>query len=171
MFSSNKPIIQIAYGVEDIVTEAEKWSKRFNIGPFYYNKHIEVSESKINGIEKKFDHSSAYGWKENLMIELINDHSKVNSYNNGIHHIAWIAGDFAQESEELKKQDCKEVLFARAGDRNGMRFSWFDPGKEIGHFYEIYENNDSLKNFYSYIYKASLEWDGTNPVRHISEIG
>ena len=71
MFSSNKPIIQIAYGVEDIVTEAEKWSKRFNIGPFYYNKHIEVSESKINGIEKKFDHSSAYGWKENFMIELI----------------------------------------------------------------------------------------------------
>ena len=53
MFSSNKPIIQIAYGVEDIVAEAEKWSKRFNIGPFYYNKHIEVSESKINGIEKK----------------------------------------------------------------------------------------------------------------------
>ena len=53
MFSSNKPIIQIAYGVEDIVTEAEKWSKRFNIGPFYYNKHIEVSESKINGVEKK----------------------------------------------------------------------------------------------------------------------
>jgi len=52
-----------------------------------------------------------------------------------------------------------------------MRFSWFDPGKEIGHFYEIYENNDSLKNFYSYVYKASLEWDGTNPVRHISEIG
>ena len=91
--------------------------------------------------------------------------------NNGIHHIAWIADDFVQESEELKKQDCKEVLFARAGDRNGMRFSWFDPGKEIGHFYEIYENNDSLKNFYSYIYKASLEWDGTNPVRHISEIG
>ena len=84
---------------------------------------------------------------------------------------AWIADDFVQESEELKKQDCKEVLFARAGDRNGMRFSWFDPGKEIGHFYEIYENNESLKNFYSYIYKASLEWDGTNPVRHISEIG
>ena len=56
MFNSNKPIIQIAYGVEDIVTEAEKWSKRFNIGPFYYNEHIEVSDSRINGIEEKFDH-------------------------------------------------------------------------------------------------------------------
>ena len=36
--------------------------------------------------------------------------------------------------------------------------------------YEIYEDNESLKNFYSYVYKASLEWDGKNPVRNITEI-
>ena len=171
MFSSNKPIIQIAYAVENIIVAAENWSKRFNIGPFYYNEHIEVADSRINGINKKFDHSSAYGWRENFMIELIADHSKVNVQENGIHHIAWIAENFDREAEELIKQDCKEVLFARAGDRNGMRFAWFDPGRDIGHLYEIYDNNDSLKNFYSYVYKASLEWDGTSPVRHISEIG
>ena len=84
---------------------------------------------------------------------------------------SWIAENFEKEAEELIKQDCKEVLFARAGDRNGMRFAWFDPGRDIGHLYEIYDNNDNLKNFYSYVYKASLEWDGTSPVRHISEIG
>ena len=171
MFTSNKPIIQIAYSVENIIFAAENWSKRFNIGPFYYNEHIEVADSRIDGINKKFDHSSAYGWRENFMIELICDHSKVNVHENGIHHIAWIAENFDRESEELIKQDCKEVLFARAGDRNGMRFAWFDPGKDIGHLYEIYDNNESLKNFYSYIYKASLEWDGKSPVRHISEIG
>ena len=55
MFSSNKPIIQIAYAVENIIVAAENWSKRFNIGPFYYNEHIEVADSRINGINKNFD--------------------------------------------------------------------------------------------------------------------
>ena len=52
-----------------------------------------------------------------------------------------------------------------------MRFACFDPGIDIVHLYEIYDNSESLKNFYSYVYKASLEWDGKSPVRHISEIG
>lgn len=172
MFASDKPIIQTAYAVNNVIVASEKWSKRFNIGPFFYNEHIEVSDSRVNGISANFDHSSAYGWKGNLMIELICDHSQISkkSITKGMHHIAWIAKDFDKESKELIKQDCKEVLFARAGDRNGMKFSWFDPGSDIGHFYEIYEDNESLKNFYSYVYKASLEWDGKNPVRNITEI-
>ena len=169
MFTANKPIIQTAYAVENVIEAAKVWSKRFNIGPFYYNEHIEVSDSRVNGVEKEFDHSSAYGWKENLMIELICDHSQI-AEKTGLHHIAWIAKDFEKESLELKNQNCKEVLFAKAGNRDGMKFSWFDPGIEVGHFYEIYEDNESLKNFYSYVYKASLEWDGNNPVRSIQEI-
>ena len=172
MYEANKPIIQTAYAVNNVIEAAERWSKRFNIGPFFFNEHIEVSDSRVNGINKNFDHSSAYGWKENLMIELICDHSHITNKanNSGTHHIAWIAKDFEKESKELLKQDCKEVLFARAGDRNGMKFSWFDPGHDIGHLYEIYEDNESLKNFYSYVYKAYLEWDGKNTLRNITEI-
>jgi len=169
MFASNKPIIQAAYAVDNVIDAAEVWSKRFDIGPFYFNEHIEVSDSRVNGVASDFDHSSAYGWKENLMIELICDHSQITK-KNGLHHIAWIAKDFEKEVLELKDQNCKEVLFAKAGNRDGMKFSWFDPGIEVGHFYEIYEDNASLKNFYSFVYKASLEWDGNNPVRSIQEI-
>ena len=50
MFNSEKPIIQIAYSSKDIISEAKKWSKQFNIGPFYINEHIEVFEARINGI-------------------------------------------------------------------------------------------------------------------------
>ena len=147
MFNSEKPIIQIAYSSKDIISEAKKWSKQFNIGPFYINEHIKVYEARINGIKGTFDHSSAYGWKENMMIELINDHSGISPYKNGIHHVAWIADNFDEENKILQNQNCKEVLYARAGDKNGIKFSWFDPGEKIGHFYEIYENNENIKNF------------------------
>ena len=63
MFSSNKPIIQIAYAVENIIVAAENWSKRFNIGPFYYNEHIEVADSRINGIKNLIIHQPMVGEK------------------------------------------------------------------------------------------------------------
>ena len=83
-----------------------------------------IDNFNYNVIIANFDHSSAYGWKGNLMIELICDHSQISkkSITKGMHHIAWIAKDFDKESKELIKQDCKEVLFARAGDRNGMKY-------------------------------------------------
>ncbi|MBL08578.1 MAG: hypothetical protein CML96_05925 [Rhodobiaceae bacterium] len=176
MYHSEKPIIQIAYAVENVHNAAKYWSRRFNIGPFYVNEHIKLENTIIKGQFGTFDHSSAYGWKENLMIELICDHcadispTPERNASGGVHHIAWIANDFEKERKELLSQGCEEVLIANVGHREGMRFSWFDPGEDIGHLFEIYENGKSLTDFYSFLHKASLNWDGKKPVRNVSEI-
>jgi hypothetical protein len=175
VFQSNRPIIQIAYAVDDIKKSAELWSKKFNIGPFYINEHIKISNTLVNGKEGEFDHSSAYGWKENMMIELICDHkiqeSPLNSNRSGIHHIAWIAPDFEKEKILLESNNCAEVLSANSGHRDGMKFAWFDPQNEMNHFYEIYEDTDDIRNFYSFLYEESKIWDGHNPVRNVKDIG
>ncbi|MDA9623203.1 VOC family protein [Rhodobiaceae bacterium] len=174
MFQSKRPIIQIAYAVDNIVNSAEIWSKKFNIGPFYINEHIKISNTLVNNKKAEFDHSSAYGWKENMMIELICDHkieeSPMSSNRSGIHHIAWIAPNFEEERKLLKDEGCIEVLSANSGHRNGMKFAWFDPKNEMNHFYEIYEDTDDIKNFYSFLYQESKNWDGLNPVRNVSDI-
>ena len=174
MFQSKRPIIQIAYAVNDVRKAAEIWSKKFNIGPFYVNEHIKISNTLVNGKECEFDHSSAYGWKENMMLELICDHkineSPRNSNRSGTHHVAWIAPDFDEEVSLLNNQGCSEVLSANSGHRNGMKFAWFDPKNEMNHFYEIYENTDDISNFYSFLYEESKNWDGVNPVRNVSDI-
>ena len=174
MFQSKRPIIQIAYAVDNIINSAEIWSKKFNIGPFYINEHIKISNTLVNNKKAEFDHSSAYGWKENMMIELICDHkieeSPMNSNRSGIHHIAWIAPNFEEERKLLKDEGCIEVLSANSGHRNGMKFAWFDPKNEMNHFYEIYEDTDDIKKFYSFLYQESKNWDGLNPVRNVSDI-
>ena len=48
MYTSKKPIIQIAYAVKDIKKAASFWSKKFNIGPFYINEHIQISNTLVN---------------------------------------------------------------------------------------------------------------------------
>ena len=45
MFQSKRPIIQIAYAVDDVKKSAEIWSKKFNIGPFYINENIKISNT------------------------------------------------------------------------------------------------------------------------------
>ncbi len=174
MYTSKKPIIQIAYAVKDVEKAASFWSKKFNIGPFYINEHIQISNTLVNKEISEFDHSSAYGWKENMMIELICDHkikdSPKNSSQNGIHHIAWIAPDFDKERKILEENDCIEVLSANVGHSDGMRFAWFDPGNDINHFYEIYEKSQEIDNFYSFLHEQSKKWDGFNPVRDIADI-
>ena len=174
MFISKRPIIQIAYAVKDVRKAASIWSQKFNIGPFFVNEHIKILNTLVNKKKSEFDHSSAYGWKENMMIELICDHQiqdiPSNSSSIGIHHIAWIAPDFEKEREILNKEGCEEVLSANAGHRNGMKFAWFYPGKEVNHFYEIYEKSDDINNFYSFLYEQSKSWKGENPIRNISDI-
>lgn len=174
MFQSEKPVIQIAYAVDNVREAAAAWSAKFNIGPFYVNEHIRLSNTLVNNMPGEFDHSSAYGWRENVMIELICDHqiqqSPDNSNRSGMHHMAWIAPDFDTEIQLLEAQGCRPVLSANAGSENGMRFVWFDPGNDINHFYEIYENTDSIRGFYSFLYEKSQNWDGKNPVRNVADI-
>ena len=52
-----------------------------------------------------------------------------------------------------------------------MKFAWFDPKNQMNHFYEIYEDTDDIRNFYSFLYEESKNWDGHNPVRNVSDIG
>ena len=174
MFISERPIIQVAYAVKDVRKAAKYWSQKFNIGPFFINEHIKISNALVNKKKSEFDHSSAYGWKENIMIELICDHKiqdqPKNSNSKGIHHIAWIAPDFDKEKIILENEGCEEVLSANAGHRNGMKFAWFYPGDEINHFYEIYEKSEEISNFYDFLYEQSKNWNGENPIRNVSDI-
>ncbi|RCL75335.1 MAG: hypothetical protein DBW69_06455 [PS1 clade bacterium] len=176
IFQSEKPIIQIAYAVEDVRQAAQIWSEKFNVGPFYVNEHIPLANSYVRGTPEPFDHSSAYGWKENLMIELICDHaqklspSKVSPEKpfSGIHHVAWIAPNFEAECHALENQDCVQVLWAQNGSDTGMKLAWFDPQNGMNHFYEIYEDTDDIREFYAFLSGKAKNWDGRNPVRDMS---
>jgi len=172
-FFNTGNIIQIAYQVEDVTNSAKEWSKRFSIGPFFVNEHIELIESKVKGVDQIYDHSSAYAWNKNIMIELICDHDGNLSSKNGlggIHHVAWMASDFDDERSSLKSRGFNEVLYSRVQSRKGMQFSWYESDLKINHFIEVYEENLDLMNFYKYIEEVSRAWNGKDPVRAMSDI-
>ena len=156
--------VQIAYAVEDVVAAAHDWVDR-GAGPFFVRQHIAVSDSRMHGAPAPFDHSSAYGQWGEVMVELICEHHDEDQRiggSTGVHHMAFFVDDFEATQAALQNRGWDEVLFARAGT---TPFAMHDARAELGHLVEIYHDSAGLTGFYDMVRHASLDWDGTDPVR------
>lgn len=157
--------VQLAYAVDDVVAAAHEWVAR-GAGPFFVREHIPVADVRIRGEAGSFDHSSAYGQWGPVMIELICQHDGgpdpvVGS--GGLHHVAHFVDEFEAASAALVDAGHPEVLFARAG--GVVPFAFHDGGTAFEHLVEIYERTDGLAAFYAMVADASVDWDGTDPIR------
>ncbi len=166
--------VQLAYAVDDVWEAAAGWAP-VGVGPFFVMEHIELGETRINGSRATFDHSSAYGWWGDLMVELICQHDAPTTDrptdrpserivgSGGLHHVAHFVDDLDAVSARLVRDGHAEVL--RAETSGGMGFAFHDGGAARGHLIEIYEPVARLRAFYDMVRAASIGWDGSDPVR------
>ena len=156
--------VQIAYAVIDVVAAAEAWVAR-GAGPFFVRQHIAVANSRMHGVAKAFDHSSAYGQYGDVMVELLcehhPDHDRVGP-STGVHHMAYFVDDVAAAQSALVAYGWAEALYARAGT---TPFAMHDARQDLGHLVEIYHDSDGLLGFYGMIRAAAHQWDGVDPIR------
>ena len=104
------------------------------------------------------------------MIELVQDNGEGPSIirdlyppqKSGLHHLAYFVNDMDLVSAKLVK---KGYVLAMSGQAGENRFQFFDAISEMGHFLEIYEPIESLKNLYERVRSASINWDGSDPLR------
>ena len=156
--------VQIAYAVDDVVAAAQRWVQR-GAGPFFVRHHIEVGASRIHGNHRPFDHSSAYGQWGDIMVELLCEHHTLSERvgpATGVHHMAFFVDDVPATQAALVEHGWAEALYAEAG---ATAFAMHDATAELGHLVEIYADSEGLRAFYEMVRQASLDWDGTDPVR------
>ncbi len=162
--------VQVAYGVADVRTAAARWNAR-GVGPFFVREHIPVINSRVFGKDAPFDHSSAYSWWGDVMVELIHQHdpgAQPVVAPRGVNHVAFIVDDFAAATERLETMGFGEAMYAEAGtDHSAMPFAFHDARHEHGHFIEVYAANDRLRGFYDMVRDASASWDGSDPLRFL----
>lgn len=156
--------VQIAYAVDDVVAAAESCVAR-GAGPFFIRSHIEVTNSRVRGVNAPFDHSSAYGWWGDLMVELLCEHHDATERigpSVGVHHMAFFVDDVGAAQHLLGEQGWQEVLYAEAGQ---TAFAMHDATAQLGHLVEIYQPNDRLTGFYEMVRDSARDWDGSTPLR------
>jgi catechol 2,3-dioxygenase-like lactoylglutathione lyase family enzyme len=156
--------VQIAYGVDDVRTAATRWVAQ-DVGPFFVIDHIVATHVRIDGDAATFDHSSAYGWWGDVMIELICQHGGNVTVvpPTGLHHVAFFVDDMSAAQKALVSSGRREVLYAETA--NGQAFAMHDARSELGHLIEIYEPTPRLTAFYDMVRDAATHGPGTDPIR------
>lgn len=167
------PVVQIAYFVNDSQAAAHEMAERFGAGPFFFIPRIELSSGEVQGQPQKFLHSSAYGQWGDVMMELVQQDEEGPSPfrmmyqpgEEGIHHTAMMV-----DSMEETYARCEQLglpIAARAFTLTGTEFAFVDTVRQMGHMIEIYEKNEGLLGFYDMVRQASVNWDGSDPVRSL----
>ena len=164
------PPVQIAYAVSDIFRGVDKWIKYFGAGPFFIAEHIPIKNVIYRGQPSELDITVAYGQWGEIMIELVQDNGEGPSIirdlyppqKSGLHHLAYFVNDMDLVSAKLVKEGYVLAMSGQAGEN---KFQFFDAISEMGHFIEIYEPIESLKYLYERVRSASINWDGSDPLR------
>ena len=164
------PPVQIAYAVPDIFKGVDKWIKDFGAGPFFIAEHIPIKNVIYRGHPSELDITVAYGQWGEIMIELVQDNGEGPSIirdlyppqKSGLHHLAYFVNDMDLVSAKLVEEGYVLAMSGQAGEN---RFQFFDAISEMGHFIEIYEPIESLKYLYERVRSASINWDGSDPLR------
>ncbi|MFL0670051.1 MAG: VOC family protein [Erythrobacter sp.] len=169
------PIRQLAYKVNDLEAAALAHTRAFGSGPFFVLRHVALASSQHRGVERPFDHSSAYGQWGAVMVELVVQHNAEDSalhdmfpYGSGaegLHHAALFVDDldaaiarFAGEGAPLAQLSVTAT---------GTAFAFVDARKSLGHMLELYEPSDVLTGFYDFVAAAARGWDGREVIREL----
>ncbi len=169
------PVRQLAYFVPDIDVAARKHSAVFGSGPYFTLRHVPLTSSVHRGVERPFDHSSAYGQWGDVMVEFLQQHNNdpsachdlypARSGQYGLHHTAvWVEDLHAA----IARFDADGMPLAQLSTTSfGTEFAFADASDSLGHMIELYEGNENLRGFYAMVRDAARDWDGSDPIRDL----
>jgi catechol 2,3-dioxygenase-like lactoylglutathione lyase family enzyme len=162
------PLRQVAYFCADVRAAALAHHQQFGSGPYFIAEHIPLSRSVHRGVERTFDHSSAYGQWGEVMIEFVQQNNPGPSAMHdlfpehsgrwGLHHTALFVDDVDAAAAKLTKQGFP--IAQRAEMNDGFVFAFVDTSAAYGHMLELYAPVPSLTGFYAMVAKAARDYRG-----------
>ena len=166
---------QLAYKVNDLEAAAAAHNRAFGSGPFFVLRHIALASSVHRGVERPFDHSSAYGQWGSVMVELVMQHNPDDSAlhemfphgsgREGLHHAALFVADLGAEIAHFEAEGA--ALAQLSVTSGGTAFAFVDTRASLGHMLELYEPTEQLTGFYDFVAAAAQRWDGRDLLREL----
>ena len=145
--------VQVAYAADpnrDLEDVAKEFRAATGAGPFVVARHISITTCTIAGRPAEFDHSSAYGWWGDVMVELVQEHTpSVIARTTGLHHMAFMVADLDDAVAWCARLGWPTLLDAVTG--TGQRFVFADARASLGHLVEMYEPSERLLGFYEHV--------------------
>ncbi len=164
---------QLAYVVTDLDAALRYWTETIGAGPFFTIEHCPLEDQKYYGASTHLDISIALGNSGDLQIELIVQHNEADSVyrdfqergGRGAHHIALMPEDYRGTYQRYIEQGYQAAFECSLG---GAPVVYFDTLDSVGHYTELWDNNDVFKNMFLMVENAARNWDGADPVRPLA---
>ena len=164
-------IIQMAYIVEDIQSAMRTWARDMRVGPFFLLDHFTGVDPVYRGAPSQAGVSLAMGFAGHMQIELIqpnDEHPSVyrevrDARGWGFHHFGVTTREF--EADIAKFEALGDEVAFRAGVPTGGSVAYLDTHGRLPGMLELIEIGPEMERVFTGFYRASLGWDGTDPVR------
>ena len=164
-------IIQMAYVVADMKASISHWVDDLGVGPWFLLDRWCGEEAMYRNEPSRSVISAAMAFSGHMLIELIqplDDEPSVykeviDRTGFGFHHLGVGSEDYDRDIAIYKERG--QSLAYQARVPAGRRVGYIDTGGALPGFIEVIENGPEMEALFTQFYKASLRWDGQNPVR------
>jgi len=163
-------VMQIAYIVPDLKAAIAHYSAVTHLGPWYVSEHFVGVEKIYRGKATDVDMTIAMTYANQMCIELIQQLNDVPSvYRDvrdrrgyGFHH--WGVGtyDFDRSAADYRARGY-EIAFSTM--LRGAPLAYFDTTDQLAGMVEFIAMNEAREDMFRKMYEASVNWDGSEPVR------
>lgn len=165
-------IAQTAFVVEDLQASIKHFIDNTDAGPFFVLDSFLVPGQTYRGEESKADITIAMGFAGHMLMELIqpkDDHPSVYKETIGLrgygfHHFGIACDDVDEAAEAYYARGYHEAF--RAAVPTGGEVIYLDNGSgaQWG-FLELLPVTPGMDETFTRFWKASVDWDGSDPVR------
>lgn len=164
-------IVQYAYVVEDIDRSIHDFVDRLRLGPWFVRGPFTPPAGRYRGEPTAPLVSLARAFAGHAMVELVTQHDDTISVFHegqgprryGFHHWAVFSADFEGDLERYAglgfEQAYSDVL------PSGSRIVYVDSTRDLPGMIEVIEYTEAQEQVYDRIYRASIGWDGSDPIR------
>lgn len=166
------PIHHLGYVVEDLEATVQHLVSKLGAGPFFVVRDVPLEQVSSRGEAATFHHDSAFGQCGAVPIEIIQlKRLEPERVREGfsqlpphLHHTAYVVAPerLAAAREDLERCGLPAFLHATLGD---VDLTYHDAARLIGHHVELHADSQGLRDFFAMIHTASMEWDGSDPLR------
>jgi len=165
-------LMQLAFVPDDFDAAIKHWTEVMGVGPFFVMENIHLDQMKYRGEPTEAVFTVAWAYWGDLQIELIkpqDDHPSIYSgeyadIGDGLHHVAFLIDDIEKAYAACERHGAEVVL---EGNFGNTRVIYADPGQGPGSLVEVLQQDPDGPDLFGMIKAASINWDGSDPVRSL----
>ncbi len=164
-------IVQFAYIVPDLQKAMAAYTTNLKVGPWFHAESYTLTDAVYRGVPSTMRMSLAIAFAGHMSIELIQQNDGTPSVYQevleksgyGFHHWGLATHDFDKDLAAYRALGYEVALSGRSA--RGIRLAYLDTMGTLPGMIELIEFSEAQERFYTSAYKASLNWDGSDPVR------